>query len=54
MSGCLLAWGAPVAAPIASSQDRRSSLWDGRCRPITPGALTPPLCVLLSLAGGRA
>jgi hypothetical protein len=54
MSRCLLAGGAPVAAPFASSQDRRSPLWDVPYRRITPGALTPSLCVLLSLVGGWA
>ena len=52
----------PLAAPLAmfkvadafaSSQERHMSLWDGRFWRITPGALSPPLYVLLSLAGGR-
>jgi len=45
--------GAPLAAPFASSQDVRASLWDAAFRLITPGALSPLLCLLLSLAGGR-
>ena len=53
MSFDLLASGAPVAVPFASSHDRHAPLWDGASRRITPGALSLLSCVLLSLAGGR-
>lgn len=53
MSFDLLASGAPVAVPFASSHDCHAPLWDGGFWRITPGALSLQLCVLLSLAGGR-
>jgi len=52
MTQRLLVRGAPVAAPVASSHDRYSPLWDGPFQRITPGALAA-VRVLLSRAGGR-
>jgi len=45
--------GAPIAAPFASSQNCQASLQDGHLWRITPGAPSPLLCLLLSLAGAR-
>jgi hypothetical protein len=49
-----VSFGAPIGAPIASSNGCRSPLWDGTFRRITPGALALLLCVLLSVVGGWA
>lgn len=53
MSRRLLPCGCPFAAPFASTQERDTSLRDGRLRRITPGALCA-VHVLLFPAGGRA
>jgi hypothetical protein len=53
MSRCLLVSGAPLAAPIASSQERHTSLRDGRFWRITPGALSAVAVQLSLLTGGR-
>jgi len=42
----------PIAAPIASSHERRLPLWHGTFWRITPGALALQLCVLWSVTGG--
>jgi len=42
----------PLASPVALSHDRRSPLWHGAFRQITPGALSLPLSVLLFASGG--
>jgi hypothetical protein len=42
----------PLAPPVALSHDRRSPLWHGAFRRITPGVLPLLWCVLLFLAGG--
>jgi hypothetical protein len=53
MSLGVLIQGAPVAAPIASSNEPQRPLWNGAIPRITPGALT--FCrAVLSLPGGRA
>jgi hypothetical protein len=52
MSRCPQLGGAPVAAPLASSHGRRTPLWDGAFRRITPGVLSA-VRVLLFPAGGR-
>jgi hypothetical protein len=49
-----VSFGAPIGAPIASSDGCRSPSWDGASRRITPGALARLLWVLLSVVGGRA
>jgi hypothetical protein len=54
MRRCLLFGDAPVAAPVASSQECPAFLWDGAFRRITPGALSLRLSVLLFLPGGQA
>ncbi len=54
MSRCLLVDGAPVAAPLASSQARLTSPWDGALWRITPGALAAVYVKLLLLGGGGA
>jgi hypothetical protein len=53
MSRCPQLGGAPVAAPFASSHERRAPLWDGAFRRITPGALSAVRVLLLFPAGGR-
>lgn len=53
MRRCPLAGGAPVAAPFASSHNRRTSLSDAAFRRITPGALSALRVLLLFPAGGR-
>jgi hypothetical protein len=54
MSCGLLRRDVPLASPVALSHDRRSPLWHGAFRQITPGALALLLCVLSSFVGGRA
>lgn len=50
----LLVGDVPFAVPFASSHDCHGPLWNGGFWRLTPGALSLQLCVLLSLAGGRA
>ncbi len=45
---------APIACPLASSQDACLPLWDRAFRRITPGALCLCCAVLSSRAGGRS
>lgn len=45
-------FGSPLACPLASSHDRRSPLWRGAFRRITPGALAVCGVVLLVWLGG--
>jgi hypothetical protein len=54
MSRCQMVGGAPLAAPIASSQMCRTPLWDGAFWRITPGALSAVAVQLSLLTGGRA